>query len=202
MGISGFKKRGLQVLLVAVVLFLLIAITVVAVVGNAGGREVPPVTEPSFLLNGEDYPLSPVLQDFIDRGWKLGKSTEQIGNYVEGEGPADLVATGYLLSSGENHVNAYLNVDDCKNGLKPGECKLRSLSLYGENVDSFCVDDKELAKIDGSRIIELLGNPDKVDEKEHGVIYRYSMPEKSIYEITFTFPYTLDTVAQIFIVFE
>lgn len=171
MGISGFKKRGLQVLLVAVVLFLLIAITVVAVVGNAGGREVPPVTEPSFSLNGEDYPLSPVLQDFIDRGWKLGKSTEQIGNYVEGEGPADLVTTGYLLSS-------------------------------GENVESFCLDGQELAQVDSSHIIELLGNPDKVDEKEHGVIYRYSMPEKSIYEITFTFLYTLDTVAQIFIVFE
>ena len=189
MGISGFKKR---VLLVAVVLLLLIAIVVSAVAVNTGGKKVPPVTEPSFSLNGEDYPLSPVLQDFIDRGWKLGKSTEQIGNYMEGEGPADLVATGYLLSSGENHVNAYLNVDDCKNGLKPGECKLRSL----------CLDGQELAQVDSSHIIELLGNPDKVDEKEHGVIYRYSMPEKSIYEITFTFPYTLDTVAQIFIVFE
>lgn len=187
MSISGFKKRGPRVLLVAVVLLLLIAIAVSAVAVNTGGKKVPPVTEPGFSLNGEEYPLSPVLQDFIDRGWKLGKSTEQIGNYVEGEGPADLVATGYLLSSGEDHVNAYLNVDDCKNGLKPGECKLRSLRLYGENVESFCLDGKELANIGSDQIVDCLGDPDSVDEEEYGKTFHYSLPENNISGISFSF---------------
>lgn len=198
MGISDLKKRGLWVLLAAVVLLLVI----IAAAGHTGGGEVPPVAEPGFSLNGADYPLSPVVQDFIDRGWRLGKSTEQMGNYVEGEGPKDLIATGYLLTSGSNRMNLYLNVDDCKSGLRPGECRVRSLSLYGKNVDSFCLDGQELAQTDSSRIVELLGDPEEADEEEHGVMYRYSMPEKGISEITFTFPHTLDTVAQIFMVFD
>lgn len=87
MSLSVFKKWGFRVLVVTAVLLLLIAVAVTVAADRTGDREVTPVTEPSFALNGEDYPLAPVLQDFIDRGWKLGKSTEQTGRYVEGEGP-------------------------------------------------------------------------------------------------------------------
>lgn len=192
------KKRWLYVLLAAVILLALVLILGAAFRPE---KEVPPVTEASFALNGADYPLSPVLQDLLDRGWKQGKPVEQTGNYVEGEGPMDLVPTGYSLTNGGSRVSAYLDVDSCRGGAEPGACPLRSLSLYGEDVESFCLDGKELADVDSARITELLGEPDRVEENPNGMIYHYSMPEKGISEITFAFPNTLDTVAQIFLVF-
>jgi len=194
------KKRWFYALLVAVVLLLLLSLIII--VAFRGGKDVSPVTEPSFTLNGEAYPLTPVMQDFIDRGWKQGEPAGWGGYYSEEEGPTDIIATGYYLTSGSNRVNALLDETALRDGKQPSACRLRSLSLYGENIDSFCLDGKELAKIDSSQIIELLGNPNEVEEKENGVIYHYSMPEKSISEITFAFPNTLDTVAQIFIVFD
>ena len=202
MSLSVFKKWGFRVLVVTAVLLLLIAVAVTVAADRTGDREVTPVTEPSFALNEADYPLSPVLQDFLDRGWKQGKPVEQTGNYVEGEGPMDLVPTGYSLTNGGSRVSAYLDVDSCRGGAEPGACPLRSLSLYGENVESFCLDGKELADVDSARITELLGEPDRVEEKPNGMIYHYSMPEKGISEITFAFPNSLDTVAQIFVVFD
>ena len=164
-------------------------------------RNVPPVTEPSFALNGEEYPLAPVLQDFIDRGWKRGNWIEQIGSYSEEGGPTDIVPTGYKLTSGDNRVNAYLDVEACRKGVQPNECGLRSMRFTGEGVDSFCLDGIELSNADRSRILELLGDPDEIEEKDLGVIYHYSMPEKGISEITFAFPSGFDTVTQIFIIF-
>lgn len=201
MNMSVFKKQGFRVLVVAAVLLLLIAVAAAVIADRNGDREVTPVTEPSFALNGEDYPLAPVLQDFIDRGWRLGKSTEQTGSYVEGEGPMDLVATGYLLSSGEDHVNVYLNVDDCRSGQSPGECRLRSLRLYGEDVESFCLNGEELASVGSDQIADRLGDPDSVDEKELGTFYYYSLPENNISRISFSFLNSSDTVGQIFIIF-
>ena len=203
MSMSGLQKRGLRVLLAAAGLLLLILI----VIAVAGSKEVSspspsPVTQPSFTLNGADYPHAPILQDFTDRGWKLGYSVEQTGHYTQGEGPTNLVSTGYRLTSGENEISVYLDVDARRDGIEPGACKLRSLSLSGSNVESFCLDGNELTEINSSRMIELLGNPYKVDEKEQSVIYHYSRPEKGISEISFAFPNTLDTVGQIFVVFE
>ena len=194
------KRRWLYALPVAAVLLILAIIILVAFRGRQEG--VLPVTERSFTLNGEDYPLTPVLQDFIDRGWAQGEPVGWSGNYTEEEGPTDIIATRYYLTSGSNRVDALLDDTALRDGEQPSACRLRSLSLYGEDVDSFCLDGKELAKTDSSSIIELLGNPGKVEEEEYGVIYHYSMPEKSISEITFAFPNTLDTVAQIFIVFD
>lgn len=165
-------------------------------------RDVLLVTEPSFTLNGEDYPLGPVLQDFIDRGWKRGNWIEQIGSYSEEGGPTDIVPTGYKLTSGDNRVNAYLDVEACRKGVQPNECGLRSMRFTGEGVDSFCLDGIELSNVDRSHIVELLGDPDEIEEKDLGVIYHYSMSEKGISEITFAFPSGVDTVTQIFIVFE
>lgn len=180
---------------------ILLALVLILVAAFRPENEVPPVTEASFALNGADYPLSPILQDLLDRGWKQGAPVEQTGNYVEGEGPMDLVPTGYSLTSAGSRVSAYLDVDSCRSGVDPGACPLRSLSLYGENVESFCLDGKELADVDSAHITELLGEPDRVEEDPSGMIYHYSMPEKGISEITFAFPNTLDTVAQIFLVF-
>ena len=164
-------------------------------------RNVLPVTDPSFALNGDDYPLAPTLQDFIDRGWKRGNWIQLTGGFSEEGKPTDVVPTGYKLTSGTNSLNAYLDEDACRQGVQPNECKLRSLRLTGEDVDSFCLDGKELSNVDRSRIVELLGEPDKIEEKELGVIYHYSMPEKGISEITFAFPSGFDTVTQIFIIF-
>ncbi|MGM9606898.1 MAG: hypothetical protein ACI3XJ_05280 [Oscillospiraceae bacterium] len=67
---------------------------------------------------------------------------------------------------------------------------------------NFCLDGRELARIDRDRIIDCLGEPDSVEKDEQGVIYDYFMPEKGIPRISFAFPDTLDTVGQIFIVFD
>lgn len=200
MSMSGFKKRGFLALLAAAVLFLLIFLASCA--SGSKEMEVPPVTESSFSLNGADYPPVPLLQDFIDRGWKQGKSVEVTGNYTEEDGPTNLIPTGYRLTSGKYEIDAYLDVDDCRSGTKPGACRLRSLSLYGYDVESFCLDGNELAGIDRERILTVLGSPDSADEREYGVIYGYSLPEKRISEISFAFPNSLDTVAQIFVVFD
>lgn len=64
MSLSVFKKWGFRVLVVTAVLLLLIAVAVTVAADRTGDREVTPVTEPSFALNGADYPLSPVLPGF------------------------------------------------------------------------------------------------------------------------------------------
>ena len=198
MNMSVFKKQGFRVLVVAAVLLLLIAV----VADRNGDREVTPVTEPSFALNGEDYPLAPVLQDFIDRGWKQGRAVEWTGGYTEETGVTNVVPTGYKLISGNHDVNVYLDAAAHRAGVEPSICRVRSLSVYGYDVNSFCIDGKELSDIDSAGITELLGKPANVEKREYGESYYYSMPEKGIDEISFTFLYARDSVSQIFIIFE
>lgn len=174
---------------------------------DSAGGETPaepaarPVTEAGFSLNGEDYPVRPILQDLLDRGWYLLEANSYTGTYTEEKGTADLLATGYRLKSGESEIQAYLDENDCKNGLEPGECALKGLSVYGENVDSFCLDGKELSGIDCGGIVDALGEPDRVEEEEHGAFYHYYLPEKGIEDIMFSFPYS-GTVGQIMITFD
>ena len=183
-------------------LAVLLALSVLAIFLFGGTAEIPSVENPSFTLNGEDYPKSPTLQDFLDRGWKQGKSIEQIGNFSEKDGVSNLTHTGYRLNSGENHVSAYLAEDDIRGDLEPELCRLRSLSFYGANVMSFYLNGSELATINRESILDALGKPDGVDEQALGVHYDYSMPEQGISKITFSFPGTLDAVGQILVVFD
>ena len=196
---SVFKRWWFWVLIGAAVL-LLLSLLVVALFG--GTAEVTPVENPAFSLNGEDYPQSPTMQDFLDRGWKQGDSVEQTGKFSEEDGVSELIYTGYRLNYGENHISAYLVEDDVRSELKTGQCRLRSLSLYGENVTSFALNGKELANVNRENIVEILGEPDRVKNETLGAFYYYSMQERGISEIQFTFPNTLDTVGQILIVFD
>lgn len=193
------KRRKLYVLL-AVAVLLVLAVTLFAGFRGSGKKDIPLVTKVSFSLNGKDYATAPVLQDFIDHGWKRGKTVEEIGIYTEEKGVMSPVPTGYRLTSGSSRVNAYLDVDSCREGLQPGACRVRSLSLYGYNVESFCLGGKELAKTNSMQISDLLGEPNGIDENANGKIYHYSFPDDGISEITFAFPNTLDTVAQIFLI--
>ena len=78
---------------------------------------------------------------------------------------------------------------------------MRSLRLSGDNLDSFCIDGKELSGADGEEIAGLLGNPSYVRREKYGEFYYYFMPERGMPEIKFTFPYKQDAVSQIFIIF-
>lgn len=193
------KKRKLYVLL-AVTVLLVLAVTLFSGFRGSEEEDVPLGTKVSFSLNGKDYAIAPVLQDFIDRGWKRGKTVEEIGIYTEEKGVMSPVPTGYRLTSGSSRVNAYLDVDSCREGLQLGACRVRSLSVYGYNVESFCLNGKELTKTNSEHIVDLLGEPNSIDGNADGEIYHYSFPDDGISEITFTFPNTLDTVAQIFII--
>ncbi len=188
--------------LFAVIAAIVLALALMIEVTFQGKRDVAPVTEPSFALNGEDYPLAPVLQDFIDRGWKQGRAVEWTGGYTEETGVTNVVPTGYKLISGNHDVNVYLDAAAHRAGVEPSICRVRSLSVYGYDVNSFCIDGKELSDIDSAGITELLGKPANVEKREYGESYYYSMPEKGIDEISFTFLYARDSVSQIFIIFE
>lgn len=211
---SAFKKRGLLVLLAAAVLCLAVLIPVLAVRGSGSSGDVSkkampelpvlPAKEVSFSLNGEDYPLFPVLQDFMDRGWKLSKPNSWAGGYVDGK-PTGLIVDGYVLTNGESKVYVSLKLDDCKSGLEPGECRLKDMSIYGSDVYSFCLDGKELSTIDSKQIIDVLGEPGSVEKEKYGEFYYYGnyfVRERGITEISFSFPYSAETVQQILVTFE
>lgn len=169
----------------------------------APAAEIPPVENPAFTLNGEDYPQDPIVQDFLNRGWKLGKSLQQTGNYSEEKGVSNLVVTGYRLDFGEYHVSANLDVEDVRSGLKPGQCRIISLSFYGENVLSFGLDGAELSDITSGEIKDVLGEPEQREELAYGgMSYRYKLPEKSISEISFIFKNADAPVGQIMVVFH
>ena len=188
---------------VAVGVMVWLAVLVSGRFGIAAPAEIPPVENPAFTLNGEDYPEDPIVQDFLDRGWKLGKSLQQTGNYSEEKGVSNLVVTGYRLDFGEYHVSVNLDVEDVRSGLEPEQCRIISLTFYGEHVLSFGLDGAELSDITSGEIKDVLGEPDKREELAYGgTSYRYALPEKSISEISFIFKNADAPVGQIMVVFH
>lgn len=195
-----YKRWWVWFLTVAVVAA--IVLILVAVLPKTDAVEIPPVENPAFTLNGQNYPQDPILQDFLDRGWKRGKWNQKAGIYDEQGRVTNLVVTGYQLNFGEYHISAQLNVEDVRAGLEPGQCRLTSLSLYGKNVMNFSLDGKELSCVTRSEIEEILGQADEEQELSFGgATYRYAMPEKSIPDISFTFKNSTDPVGQILVVF-
>lgn len=160
-------------------------------------QEYEPVTNPGFSLNGEGYPHAPILQDFINRGWTPDGASSYMGDYSEQGGPSNIVIRGYNMVNGDSEVEAALDMGECRDGLEPSLCHLDSLSLIGDEVDSLCVDDKELSGITTDRLIELFGEPDQIS----GVFYEYSLPEMGISRISLSFPRAGEPVAQIMIIF-
>lgn len=195
------KKRSLLIVAAAVLLAVILAVVFLRVPA-AAEKELPEVTEVSFTLNGADYPQSPVLQDFLDCGWAKGEWIEQMGVSPDGvTKPSELQETGYRVKSGAYYVNAYLNKEDCESEMEAEACRVRSLSVYGQNVESFCLDGKELVGVDSERIVDVLGEPKSVEEDAYGKTYHYALPEQGISDISFAFPNSSQEVTEIFVVF-
>lgn len=182
-------------------LAVLLALGLLLALWPRGTAELPPVENPTFSLNGADYPQSPVMQDFLDRGWKKGKAVGWTGGYPQKNGVTDLVCTGYRMTFGEYHVQVGLVPEDVQSGLKPAQCRLQSLSLYGSDVLSFTLEGKELVGISGSALTEALGEADRVREWNGGYTLSYAMPEQGISGVSFSFPPGADTVGQILVAF-
>lgn len=196
---NAFRSTQKILSLPALALFILTLFLCASCSSSVG---LPPVSDPCFTLNGQDYPSQPILQDFIDRGWKLGDASEHSGDYSPTDGPSNIIPTGYHLTSGECWITAYLDVEARRDGTKPEQCKLRSLSVSGPNVDSFIIDGHELIYTDPAQLEAWLGSPDSADAEDLVSTCVYSMEDRGIKEITFHFPKTLDTVGQMLIIFD
>lgn len=195
-GTSVFRRWWFWGLMGAAVLLLLLLL-VVSVFGGSSG-EVPPVENPAFTLNGVEYPSIPILQDFVDRGWKVRKPYGYTGTYSEEAGVSNLTVSSCTLKSGGNHVTVYLNREDLANGVERNQCRIKSLSLYGSNVMSFTVDNSELSQITRAEIEESWGEPYKVDGDR---TLFYMLPDVGS-RISFTFKNATAAVGQIMMQFE
>ncbi|MCD8367193.1 MAG: hypothetical protein LUC48_04120 [Clostridiales bacterium] len=160
--------------------------------------------EASFTLNGESFPASPVLQDLLDCNWVKGYAIERSGTSPDGVAvPEVLYDTGYHLELGENYIEAYLVEADVHEGLPAEDCRLRSLSLYGEDVDSFCFNGQELAGADADTLLSIMGEPYQMQEQFDGdlITYSYSFPEQGISSIAFQFSGSSEEVQQILVTY-
>ena len=190
------KRKLLAGLGAAACILILLAVLIVV---NRGGST--PTAEVSFSLNGQDYPLSPVLRDFLDRGWTVDQSAEQVGSYTKEKGPSNLVVSGYYLTCGDNSVRVSLDTDECRAGVSAEECHVRSVGLYGWNVESFRLNGRECATVNSDQLVTYLGDTYTVTELEDCSQYIYSLPENGISEIYF-FINSSETVGQIFVIFD
>lgn len=193
------KRKLLAGLGAAACILILLAVLIVV---DRGGSTPTATAEVSFSLNGQDYPLSPVLRDFMDRGWTVDQPAEQVGSYTEEEGPSNLVVSGYYLTCGDSSVVVYLDMDECRAGVSAEECHVRSVGLYGRDVESFRLDGRECADVNSDQLVTYLGDTYTVTELEDGSQYTYSLPEDGISEISFIFIHSSETVGQIFVIFD
>ena len=211
------NDRSLRVWLTAAVATMLVGAVLFAAIGGLLGRGMPTVPDsefsyqkqpypqvnnPGFSLNGADYPMLPVLQDFIDRNWVPDGVAEVIGDYSEKDGPTNLTAGGYKLVREESQIKVLLNMDDCKNGVHPTERRVRGLSFRGTAVTSFCIGGQELAAANQAQLVSILGEPDATTQYEQGIIYIYSDPERGIKEFSFSFTGADTPATQIIVAFE
>ena len=161
--------------------------------------ELEPVTNPAFSLNGVDFPQNATMQDFIDRGWKRGQVIEQQGNYKESGGVTDLVYTGYRLTYGEQYISAFLDKENLQSGIEPNQCVIDRISFSPAHIASFTLDNVELTTLQKDQVVDLLGEPDSVDD-DLILSYTYlSRPEEGICYLNLGFSHSTDTVEQIII---
>lgn len=164
--------------------------------------EIAPVSDPCFQLNGHDYPAQPIVQDFLDRGWKLGEAAGYTGNYSPEDGPYDVIPSSYYLTDGEQQVKAELSVDELRDRVKPNNCHLTGLSVYGSDVDSFAFDGHELTTTDPEQLAAWFGEPGSQKTESVGTMCNYEINDGKLTQLQIAFPATLDTTGQIFLVFD
>lgn len=178
---------------------LLLALLLCAGCSSVGAA---PVSDPCFQLNGQDYPAHPVVQDFLDRGWKLDEATQYSGDYTPEDGPGNVIPTGYYLTDGEQRITVNLAVEERRDGVEPENCHLVSLSVFGSNVDSVQIEGHELTGTDPEELASWLGEPDSKETESVGTICNYEMDDGKLTQLQVAFPAALDTVGQILIVFD
>ncbi len=203
--IMKFRRKSTFLTLTAVVLVVAAALFAVLVVRDAQAQGVTPVPEEeaSFTLNGVTYPQNPVLQDLLDRGWSITDVAEQQGTSPDGVAKPDvLYDTGYTLESGDYNITAYLVESDVRSGLDAGECRLRSLSVWGTDVESFNLFGQEMVGINQDELQDALGEPTTRSQNTTDFIYSYSVPKQSISDVTFSFNIKAsEQVGQMLVVF-
>ncbi|MCC8103868.1 MAG: hypothetical protein LIP11_17020 [Clostridiales bacterium] len=142
---------------------------------------LPTIGDVSFSLNGQDYLIYPVMEDFLENGWELGESAEQIGDWSEEDGPYNVVTSGYYLTSGSSRMAVFLDDEMIRAGEAPETCSLRSLSLYGGSaVESLQIDGHEIAGATQDELLDSLGEPTRLLEERYGTTYYYFFPERGI----------------------
>lgn len=193
--IPVYKRWWFWLLLIAAAAAVIIIITSIFSVPNMS--ELEPVTNPAFSLNGVDYPQNATIQDFIDRGWKRGKAAEHQGDYTEKDGVTGLVTTGYRLTYGENYIKVFLNKEDRQSGIDPNECVIDRLSFYSDDITSFMLGSIELTTLQKDQVIDLLGEPDKIDDDLILSYTYFSRPEEGICYLSLGFSHSSNTVEQI-----
>ena len=162
----------------------------------------------SVKLNGKSYSGVPTADQFLKDGWTID-DTKTLSTAAAGMDAGVFLSTDesplpfrvIWLSSGDDHICIYLNDSDVNSGVILKKCRVEGVELTCGALDSFRLGGHEIVGASSSAIKDFFGEPDKIEEKELGVIYHYSMPEKGISEITFAFPSGFDTVTQIFIIF-
>lgn len=164
--------------------------------------EIAPVSDPCFTLNGHDYPAQPVLQDFLDRGWKMDDATQYTGNYTPESGASNVIPTGYRLTDGDQRITVNLVVEERRDGVEPESCHLVSLSAFGSNVDSVQIEGHELTGTDPEELASWLGEPASKKTESVGTICNYEMDDGKLTQLQVAFPAALDTTGQIFLVFD
>ncbi len=146
--------------------------------------------------------MNPVILDFVERGWKLEEASGWSASYSPAGELSDIYPVGYYLSSGNCQIKVVLDEMKVKAGYDTDLCKITSISLYGENIDSFMINGVELSDISYEEMEDRLGLPGFTEDLDDGIEYGYYFPEKNIEEIHFYFPYSEESVTQIFIIFK
>ncbi len=205
--IMKFRRKSTFLTLAAVVLVIAAMLFAAVVVREAQEQDVNqvPESEASFTLNGVTYPQDPVLQDFLDRGWEMAYVVAQVGDPPDAFTKPDILYdTGYRLESGENHISVYLVESDVRNGVDAEECRVKCISVYGMNVESFCLSGQEMVGIQEAELWEALGDPlsaeDGTDTRPYTCTYAF--PEQGIAESYFNFDRADSEVGQMMIYFD
>lgn len=196
-----YRRWWFWLLIAAAAAAAIILIAVLSLPDTAGPNlaQLEPVTNPAFSLNGVDFPQNTTIQDFIDRGWKRGRVVEQQGDYTEKDGVTGLVDNGYRLTYGEHYLDVFLDKEDLQSGIEPNECVIDRISFFPDNIASFTLDNVELTTLQKDQVVDLLGEPDRVDDNLI-LSYTYlSRPEEGVCYLNLGFSHSSDTVGQVII---
>ncbi|MCD8341031.1 MAG: M56 family metallopeptidase [Clostridiales bacterium] len=206
--IMKFRRKSAFLTIAALVLVVAAVVFAAVVVRETQEQDVNqvPESEASFTLNGVTYPQNPVLQDFLDRGWVIDYDVvAQVGDPPDGVTKPDvLYDVGYRLDNGESHIFVYLVESEVRNGVDAEECRVECISVYGMNVESFCLSGQELSGIHKDELWDALGDPLSAEDGTDTSPFTctYTFLEQGIAEARFNFDRADSEVGQMMIYFD